>query len=114
MTVGGGLASLQLYTRAGDRLDGEPLAEQIVAAARQRGLALAYVRRGVAGLGRGGVASDLLVAELRPDRQPVVVQVLGEPAALLALLEHLLKRGLPERRVFLEGAGTAAHPDTRP
>ncbi|GAA5534049.1 DUF190 domain-containing protein [Deinococcus aluminii] len=109
---------LRLYTLAGDTLHGHPLADAVLEAARQAGLAGATVLRGTAGFGRHGFDTVLDVMEYRPERQPVVVEIVDRQERLESFIADLWARGLPARLMTLERAelvtGQAVPPPERP
>ena len=96
------LSLLRIYLIAGDRMEGRGAFEAIIEAARTLNVTLAFVQPGIAGFGRHGLEVDLLLLEIRPERTPLTVQVLGPEDTLTALLENLQERGLPDREVVLE------------
>ena len=96
------LSLLRIYLIAGDRIESRPASETIIEAARTLVATLAFVQPGIAGFGRHGLEVDLLLLEIRPERMPITVQVLAAETTLLALLENLQERGLPDREVVLE------------
>jgi uncharacterized protein len=73
---------LRVYTLAGDKVGRISLAEALVDAARRRGLRGATVLPGLAGFGRRGLDGPLSVVLYRPERQPLVVEVVDEPETL--------------------------------
>jgi len=96
------LSLLRIYLIAGDRMEGRAASETIIEAARTWNAALTFVQPGIAGFGRHGLEVDLLLLEIRPERMPLTVQVLGPEDTLTALLENLQERSLPDREVVLE------------
>jgi len=77
-----GASLLRVYTLAGDRVEGVSLAEALVAAARRLGLRGATVLPALAGFGRHGVDVPLSISLYRPERQPLVVELVDEPDRL--------------------------------
>lgn len=96
------LSLLRIYLIAGDHLEGRPASEAILEAAHTLNATLACAMPGIAGFGRHGLEVDQLLLESRPERMPIVVQVLAAESTLSALLEHLQERGLPDRETVLE------------
>lgn len=87
-----GASLLRVYTLAGDKVGKVGLAEALVRAARERGLRGATVLPGLAGFGRHGLDPALSVALYRPERQPLVVELVDEPTRLRRFVEEDLAR----------------------
>lgn len=87
-----GASLLRVYTLAGDKVGKGSLAEALVAAARRRGLRGATVLPGVGGFGRHGLDVPLSVQLYRPERQPLVVELVDEPEALRRFVEDEVAR----------------------
>jgi len=87
-----GASLLRVYTLAGDKVGGSSLAEALVAAARRRGLRGATVLPALAGFGRHGLDVPLSVLLYRPERQPLVVEMVDEPEALERFVDEELAR----------------------
>jgi uncharacterized protein len=89
-TAGSGQSAwlLRVYLLAGDRFEGEPLAEAILLAARKAGIQGATVLPGIAGFGKSGLHGELEVSLHDPLRQPVVVE--------MAAIEQRVQDFLPE------------------
>lgn len=83
---------LRVYTLAGDTVQGASLAGALVAAARRRGLRGATVLPGLAGFGRHGLDVPLSVLLYRPERQPLVVEIVDEPETLRRFVEEEVAR----------------------
>jgi len=81
-----------VYTMAGDRVGTTSLAEALVTAARRRGLRGATVLPALAGFGRHGLDVPLSVLLYRPERQPLVVELVDEPEALRRFFEEDVSR----------------------
>ena len=77
-----GASLLRVYTLAGDKVGRVSLAEALVRAARERGLRGATVLPALAGFGRHGLDDALSVQLYRPERQPLVVELVDDPEAL--------------------------------
>ncbi|BBN97120.1 MULTISPECIES: DUF190 domain-containing protein [Deinococcus] len=96
------LCLLRCYTRAGDQLEGRPLADVVIETARALDLTLAFAQHGAGGFGRRGQVANPILLEMRPAQQPIIVQILGQLTQLDALLINLHTRGLPDRLCVLE------------
>lgn len=83
-----GAALLRVYTLAGDALGGHSFADALVRAAREAGLRGATVLPGVAGYGRHGSDAGLAVPLYRPERQPLVVELVDHPDRLEDFLRN--------------------------
>jgi hypothetical protein len=77
-----GASLLRVYTLAGDKVGRVSFAEALVHAARRRGLRGATVLPGLGGFGRHGLDHPLSVQLYRPERQPLVVELVDEPERL--------------------------------
>lgn len=87
-----GASLLRVYTLAGDKVGSVSLAEALVAAARKRGLRGATVLPGLAGFGRHGMDVPLSVLLYRPERQPLVVELVDDPESLRRFLDEEVAR----------------------
>lgn len=93
---------LRLYTLAGDRVGGKALAEAVIAAAVEAGLAGATALPGIMGFGRHGFDAELMTSLYNPNRQPVVVEIVDEAEKLSAFLPSLARLNRHRRLVTLE------------
>lgn len=87
-----GASLLRVYTLAGDKVGRVSLAEALVHAARERGLRGATVLPGLAGFGRHGLDVALSVLVYRPERQPLVVELVDEPERLKRFVDEDVAR----------------------
>lgn len=87
-----GASLLRVYTLAGDKVGKLSLAEALVRAARSRGLRGATVLPGLAGFGRHGLDHALSVQLYRPERQPLVVEVVDDPERLARFVDEEVAR----------------------
>jgi PII-like signaling protein len=90
------LQRLRIYVNESDRLDGKPLYEAIVRAARDRGLAGATALRGIEGFGANDRIHTVKVLRLSEDL-PIVIEVVDQPAriaAFLPTLDNLVAEGM--------------------
>lgn len=87
-----GASLLRVYTLAGDKVGRGSLAEALVQAARRQGLRGATVLPGLAGFGRHGLDSQLSVVLYRPERQPLVVELVDAPERLRRFVEEDVAR----------------------
>lgn len=83
-----GASLLRVYTLAGDEVGRASRAEAIVAAARERGLRGATVLPALAGLGHHGLDVPLSALLCRPERQPLIVELVDEPETLRRFVEE--------------------------
>jgi hypothetical protein len=83
-----GASLLRVYTLAGDKVGKVSLAEALVRAARRQGLRGATVLPGLSGFGRHGVDHPMTVQLYRPERQPLVVELVDEPQRLRRFVEQ--------------------------
>jgi PII-like signaling protein len=87
-----GASLLRVYTLAGDKVGKVSLAEALVRAARRNGLRGATVLPGLAGFGRHGLDLPLSVQLYRPERQPLVVEVVDAPERLERFVDQEVAR----------------------
>lgn len=87
-----GASLLRIYTLAGDKVGGASFAEALVRAARETGLRGATVLPGLAGFGRHGLDVPLSVLLYRPERQPLVVELVDDPVRLRRFVEEEVAR----------------------
>jgi hypothetical protein len=98
-----GAVLLRVYTMAGDRVRGTSFAEALVHAAQRAGLRGATVVPGLAGFGRHGADVSLTVQLYRPERQPMVVELVDAPERVAAFLrDEVAPRNRWDRLVTLE------------
>jgi PII-like signaling protein len=88
MKIEAELKRLRIYVNESDRLDGKPLYEAIVRAARDRGLAGATALRGIEGFGANDRIHTVKVLRLSEDL-PIVIEVVDQPARIAAFLPTL-------------------------
>lgn len=95
---------LRVYCVVTDKAGNTTLHEAIVEAARGAGVTGASVFQGKMGFGRGGLVYSDLLSEVFSDRQPVIVEIVDQPARINAFLPalHRLVRG--RRLITLERA----------
>jgi PII-like signaling protein len=90
------LHRLRIFINESDRLDGRPLYEAIVRAARDRGLAGATAIRGIEGFGANNRVHTVKILRLSEDL-PIVVELVDMPdriAAFLPSLEGMVAEGM--------------------
>lgn len=98
-----GAGLLRVYALAGDRADGRGFLDVLVVAARGRGLRGATVLPAVAGFGRHGGERALDTALYRPERQPLVLEIVDDAASLEAFArDEVAPRNRWGRLVTLE------------
>ncbi len=86
---------LRVFIGESDRVDGRPLYERIVLAAREQGLAGATVLRGLEGFGARSLIHTAKIVRLSEDL-PVVVELVDTPEkiqAFLPVVEAMFERG---------------------
>lgn len=79
---------LRIYIGESDKHRGRPLYEEIVAAARARGLAGATVLRGVIGFGASSRIHSAQILRLSQDL-PLVIEIVDKPERIAAFLPEL-------------------------
>jgi PII-like signaling protein len=87
---------LRIFFGENDRHQGRPLAEAIVTAARNRGMAGATVLRGIMGFGAHSRMHSAKILRLSQDL-PMVVEIVDTPdriEAFLPELDGMMKEGL--------------------
>jgi hypothetical protein len=91
--------ALRIYIAEGDRYKGRLLAEAVVDAAREAGLAGATVTRSILSYGTGSVVHSNKILRLAEDLS-VVIEIVDEPDKLDAfqpVLDEMLDSGLVTR-----------------
>lgn len=79
-------AALRIHIGESDRLEGRPLADQILSMAREMGLPGATVLRGVAGFGARSVLHTSRILRLSEDL-PIVIEIVDARSRLDGLVE---------------------------
>lgn len=90
------LHRLRIFINESDRLDGKPLYETIVRAARDQGLAGATALRGIEGFGANGRVHTVKILRLSEDL-PIVIEIVDQPeriAAFLPTLQGMVAEGM--------------------
>jgi PII-like signaling protein len=90
------LHRLRIFINESDRLDGKPLYETIVRAARDQGLAGATALRGIEGFGANGRVHTVKILRLSEDL-PIVIEIVDQPeriAAFLPVLHGMVAEGM--------------------
>jgi PII-like signaling protein len=90
------LHRLRIFINESDRLDGKPLYEAIVRAARDEGLAGATALRGIEGFGANNRVHTVKILRLSEDL-PIVVEVVDRPeriADFMPVLERMVAEGM--------------------
>jgi len=100
MKIEGEGKRLRIYIGESDRLDGEPLFEAIVRAAREVGLAGATVLKGIEGFGASSRIHTARILRLSEDL-PVVIEIVDRPGRVESFLPDL-DRMIGEGLVTLE------------
>ncbi|MBZ0271872.1 DUF190 domain-containing protein [bacterium] len=96
MKVEGDGKLLRIFVGEGDRRDGKPVYELLVAAALEHGLAGATVLRGLAGYGAHSRIHTTRVLRLSEDL-PVIVEIVDRPdriQAFLSVVDDLVTEGM--------------------
>jgi len=104
MELTGTAKLLRVFIGEADRLEGKPLHERIVIAARQRGLAGATVLRGVESFGASSRLHTAKVLRMSEDL-PIVIEIVDDEekiAEFLPTLDALLEQGGQGGLVTLE------------
>src|SRR3954463_5764783 len=86
---------LRVYVNESDRIDGRPVYELIIRAAKQRGLQGATALRGIEGYGVSGRVHSVKVLHLSED-VPIVVEIIDSEeriAALVPVLDTIVAEG---------------------
>ncbi|HET6273814.1 MAG TPA: DUF190 domain-containing protein [Bacteroidota bacterium] len=97
---------LRIFLGEGDRLDGKPLYEVIVGAAREQGLAGATVLRGVEGFGARSRIHTAKILRLSEDL-PIVVEMVDteeKVKSFLPLVDTMFERSGSGGMITLERA----------
>jgi PII-like signaling protein len=79
---------LRIFIGESDRVDGKPMYERIVLAAREQGLAGATVLRGIEGFGARSLIHTAKIVRLSEDL-PVVVELVDTPEKIQAFLPQV-------------------------
>jgi PII-like signaling protein len=90
------LHRLRIFINESDRLDGKPLYEAIVRAARDQGMAGATALRGIEGFGANGRVHTVKILRLSEDL-PIVIEIVDQPermAAFLPVLQGMVAEGM--------------------
>lgn len=82
------LHRLRIYINESDRLEGKPLYEAIVRAARDHGLTGATAFRGIEGFGANSRIHTVKVLRLSEDL-PIVIEIVDQPERLVAFMPTL-------------------------
>jgi PII-like signaling protein len=96
MKTEGEIQLLRIYVGESDRLDGRPLYEALVRAARDAGLAGATALRGIEGFGANGRIHTVKILHLSEDL-PIVVEIVDRPeriAAFLPTVDQMVTEGM--------------------
>jgi PII-like signaling protein len=90
------LHRLRIFINESDRLDGKPLYETIVRAARDQGMAGATALRGIEGFGANGRVHTVKILRLSEDL-PIVIEIVDQPeriAAFMPVLQGMVQEGM--------------------
>jgi hypothetical protein len=104
MHLNGWAKLLRIFIGEADKLEGQPLYERIVRAARERGLAGATVLRGVESYGATSRLHTAKVLRLSEDL-PIVIEIVDSEekvAEFLPVLDELLERAGQGALITLE------------
>lgn len=100
---------VRVYCLAGDTEPQGSLAEAIVTAAHQNGLAGATLLTGIMGYGRRGVIYSDVLSEYEVDREPVVVELVDTAERVTAFLPALQAIVRDRRLITVEHAEVVAY-----